>query len=311
MLKPRRITGLLAVTALLTLLAPGAAHAQKLLRWKFQPGETVKFAMTQDMNQTLTMAGNAPPITMTTTQQMDITWHVKSVDSPERISLTQTFDRAKIKTQSPQGVLMEYDTASGKPAEGLAQMAVPMYDAIIGKEIRMVYTDRGVVTEMTLPPGMLEAINKTAGSGQGNLFSEDWMRQMAETVILPKDPVTPGQTWSHEFALQNTGTGAIKSTTTFRYEGTEKRNGKMVEKISLVSKFDIKGGDKAEIGIKEQASEGTIYFDNEAGRSVEVLSKTRMKMDIEMMGQRMSQDMVLNAVVKFQPTATARRTDKR
>jgi hypothetical protein len=180
-------------------------------------------------------------------------------------------------------------------------MVAPLYDAMLGKEIRMIYSNRGVVKKMELPPGMLEAINKTAGGGQSNLFSEDWMRQMAETVVLPEGPVTPGQTWKHEVVLKNAGLGDIKSILTMRYEGTEQRDGKAVEKISLVGQFDIKGGEKAKIGIKDQEMQGTIYFDNEAGRTVESLSKTKMKMDIQMMGQLMAQDMVIDTAVKFEP----------
>ena len=88
---------------------------------------------------------------------------------------------------------------------------------------------------------------------------------------------------------------------TFRYEGSETRNGKTLEKITVSTAFKT-SGDKKEgtIGIKEQETRGTIYLDGEAGRIADSVSKTKMKMDIDVFGQKMTQDMEMTATIKPQ-----------
>ena len=150
----------------LVIFAAGSARAEKLLRLKFQPGEVRNDQLVQEMSQSLRPAGDAPPMLITTTQTMDLTLKVESVDEQGTATLTQTIERIRMKMQSAQGVLMEFDSAAGKEPEGMAKMLSPMLDAMIKKPIHMQLTTRGEVRDMKLPQGMLEGMNKVGGGGQ-------------------------------------------------------------------------------------------------------------------------------------------------
>ena len=284
------------------ILAAGPARAEKLLRLKFQPGEVRNDQLVQEMSQSLRPAGEAPAMSIKTTQIMDLSQKVEAVDEQGTATLTQMIERVRIKMHSAQGVLMDFDSAAGKEPEGMAKMLTPMLDAMIKKPIRMQLSTRGEVRDMKLPQGMLENMNKVGGGGQaGNLFTPDWIKQMAEIAVLPEGPVNPGQTWTRKGTTKTPALGDRVVESTFRYEGSEVRKGKTLEKITLSIAFQP-DGDKQEgaIGIKSQETSGTIYLDGEAGRIVDSASQTRMKMDIEVFGQKMAQDLQMTATIKPQ-----------
>ena len=292
--------GEVGAAMVLVIFAAGSAHAEKLLRLKFQPGEVRNDQMVQEMNQSLRPAGETPPILMTTTQTMDISLKVESVDDQGTAALTQTIERMRIKTQSAQGVLMEFDSAAGKEPEGMAKMLTPMLDTMIKKPFRLQLTTRSEVRDMQLPQGMLEGLNKVGGGGQaGNLFSPDWMKQMSEIAVLPEGPINPGQTWTRQTTMKQPPQGDQIVDSTFRYEGSEIRDGKTLEKITVSMVLNTDGAKKeGMIGIKSQEIQGTIYLDGEAGRIVDSVSRTKMKMDIEVFGQKMTQDMEMTTTIK-------------
>jgi hypothetical protein len=296
----RRAAG---VAMALILFAAGSARAEKLLRLKFQPGENRNEQIVQEMRQTLRPAGDAPPMLMTTTQTMDLVVRVESVDEQGTAALFQTIERMQMKVQSAQGVMLEFDSAAGKEPEGMAKMLTPLLEAMIKKPMRLQTTTRGEVRDMKLPQGMLESMNKVGGGGQaGNLFSPDWMKQMIEIAVLPEGPVKPGDTWTRKTTVKNPVLGEQIVESTFCYEGTETRNGKTLDKITFTTAFKA-AGDKKEgiIGIKEQATSGTVYLDSASGRIAGGVATTKMKMDIEVFGQKMGQDMEMKTTFKPQP----------
>lgn len=296
-----------AGAVLLACWAAGAANGEQLLRLKFQPGEVREDQMVQEIRQNLRPAGDAPPMLITTTQSMDIRMKVESVDEQGTATLTQTIERLRIKMQSAQGVLMDFDTAEGKEPEGMAKMLTPMLETMIKKPIRLRLTTRSEVAEIKLPQGMLEGLNKVGGAGQGgSLFTPDWLKQMAELAVLPEQPVNPGQTWSCQRAMKASPLGDQTVESTYRYEGVETRNGKSLQKISLATAFKTDGAKPdGQVGIREQATKGTLYLDSAAGRIVDSVATTTMKMDIEVFGQKMVQDMDMTVTIRPQPAKEA------
>jgi hypothetical protein len=104
------------------------------------------------------------------------------------------------------------------------------------------------------------------------------------------------------------GIGEQKVESSFRYEGSETRDGKTLEKISLSMRFkprkeNEKGRDKGLAALRENEAEGTNYFDAESGHMVETFVKMKMKMDINVLGQQMTQDIDMNMEMKLQRAA--------
>ena len=308
------------------------AAGQKLLRWKLQSGAAFDYQIAQEIEQELKPA-NSPVMKFNTSQTMALGWDVKSVAEDGTMTVEQVVQTFQMRMQSPQGIMMEYDSTSDEKPTGLATMLGPMLESFVNRPMLTVYTPRGEVKEMKLPQGFLDKVNQLAGGGQlGNLFSDDWMKQFSQMGVLPEDPVTPGYTWQSEATIKNPILGQMKVVTSSRYEGTEVRDGRSVEKISLTIQFtpdddqqtaeDEPGQSAAEadqdaekqpgmIGIREQSGEGVLYFDAEAGLLYESQSRTKMKMSIDILGQKMEQDMVMVMTMKFKDSerSTADSTD--
>ncbi len=313
MMRTMRWATMACVVAAVTAWAAASARGEVDMRWKYKAGETIRYTMIQDMIQNVNVPESGGPMKMTMTQTMDLTWRVEAV-SPEGVAnLTQTIDRVRMKMQGPQGVLIDYDSDSNKEPEGMAKLIGPMYQALVKKPIVLKITDRGQVVDFKMPQGFVESINKMMGGvGLGNLFSEEGLKQMAEVGSLPDKPVKVGDTWERKVAMKASFLGLTSVETTFRYEGQETRDGRTLEKISTVMQMKSapQGDEKAKpdakqpqvgLTIDQQENKGTIYFDAAAGKLVESDVKTRMKMDMQVMGKKISQDIDMTVVMKAVP----------
>ena len=294
-----------ALAAALLVAGGSTAQAQKVLRWKFTPGQTLRYVMNQEQSQKI-KAGTTP-ITMTMTMTMNMTQKIESVDARGVASVTQTIDRIQMKMTSPQGIGLDYDSASGKPPEGLAKLMAPMFDAMVKKPFTMKMDPQGKVSDMKLPQGFVESVNKISGNPMGGLFTEEGMQQMTGQgmAVLPEKPVSAGDTWTQQAGMAMPMLGRISVKNTYRYEGTEKRDGKELEKIANTLKMDISPQkDKPqpfEIKMTDQKMQGTTYFDNEAGRLVETKTGGTMKMTISVGGQQIEQDIDMSQTLRLAP----------
>lgn len=293
------IRGLLVLATVVALAAGGAARAEeKVLRWKFKPGDTRRFNVQQEISQKINVGGQAT--TITTTHEMTMAWKVESVDADGVAKMTQTIDRITMKSVSAQGVMMEYDSSTDKEPQGMAAMVAPIYKSMLGKPFVMWMNSQGRVVEMKLPQGMLENLNKMAGGAQlGSLFSEDGLKQMSQTAVLPEEPVTPGKSWEQETSINNPALGKQTFKTRLTYLGTEERGGKPVEKIGLEMEIRQEAkGQMVAMDITKQKSQGTIYFDNEAGQPVGSEMTMSMTMTLEVAGQKVDLDMEMTQQVE-------------
>lgn len=307
-LRPARSAVGLAIV--LGLLAAGPAQGQTLLRWKYKPGESLHYVMNQDMTQNI--SGGETPVKVTTNVVMDMTLKVEAVDEKGVATLTQTLDRIHMKTQAPQGMVVEYDSASEKPPEGMAKMIAPMFQGIVKKPTTLKMTPRGEVLEVKLPQEVLETLKKgPAGGPAASMFSEEGMKQMMEIAVLPEEPVAPGATWTRKAVLSNPALGKETVETTFRYEGPENRNGQQLQKITTdtrTKRAEEPGKEKPKtpVEVKQQQAKGTIYFDAAAGHLAESISTMTMKLEATFGGQTMAQDIETKQQMKLQPAGAAK-----
>ena len=96
--------------------------------------------------------------------------------------------------------------------------------------------------------------------------------------------------------------------TTFRYVGSEVRDGRKLEKIAMEMKMRVGEGGKVKMKLTDQSGEGTLYFDNAAGQLVSSQSQSKMKMQISVLGQEMVQEMKILSKVEIQPQKPAEKS---
>ena len=282
----------------LAIPAAASAGAEKVLQWKLQPGQTLRYQIVLDMNLQYGVDEGMTPMTVWSNKlTMDIAWTVDAVNDQGIIALTQKVSRIRMKwlylidliALAQPEVMREYDSASGKEPEGLPLTSTPMFEAMLDKPIQMKITRCGEINEMKLPPGILESMNDIVGwlacslvSGSGDL-----MRQMGVLNVLPEGPVAVGATWSRAITMKDPffdglpiETGYRHEGTDYRYEGTEIREGRPLEKTSLSMQFKpSRGVGDATTGSISQTGKGTTYFDAEAGLARETQTEIIIKSD--------------------------------
>jgi hypothetical protein len=201
-------------------------------------------------------------------------------------------------------------------------MVAPMLETMIKKPFRTTFSSRGEIKKVKLPQGMLENLNKSVGGQMGELLSEDSMKRFGIISVFPEKAVKPGETWTQETNLKLPVIGNQVLKNTFRYDGTETRDGRTLEKLGLTQ--SMKSEDKKPAGEAKQAegakptekkeegggltgmeAKGFLLFDNTAGHVVEVSIDMKMKMNMNIMGQKLTQDMTGTTVMSLLPPEAA------
>lgn len=294
---PARCTG--AVVLGVLLVAASASPGQKLLRYKFTPGQTHHFGVTQKMVQSVATPERTVKITLT--QTMDTRQQIDGVDAEGVASIVQTVERVHMDMELPQGRKVHYDSAAKEPPEGIAKAYASAVGSLVGRPLALKLTPRGEARKAELPADALEGLKKAVGPA-ADIAAPENLAQLNNVAVLPEEPVSAGHTWKHQAAIANPAFGKLLVQTTYRYEGEETRQGRNLDKIAFVMTlgFPEKGG-LATVRIKAQESQGTIYFDSALGQLIESTSTARLKMATGVAGMTLDQDMEMITEVKLRP----------
>lgn len=265
-------------------------------------GDKTHLVMTQEIQSKATIKDK--PINNTTTTSMDMTWTITAVDDKDVASMTQAIDRMQIKVQGPQGVILDYDSQTGKKPEGPAAILAPFLEALTGREFKAKMDSRGRILEMKLPKETLDSLNKIAGGSMGNTFSEEGLKEMGQIGLLPEKAVRPGDTWTREAGAKKLGM-AVEAT--YRYLGTEKRDGKELDKVGTEMKIQFNTDKEGTVKIKSQQDKGVMYFDNKAGQCVGGNDKMKMILETSLNGQTFDSELEMTQDWKVKPEGTPKK----
>src|SRR5271166_834574 len=103
-----------ALAATLGVAAAQPTHGAETMRWKFTPGETLRYTMVQETTQGMKAMGQEFKTSLN--QTVDLHWSVKNVASDGVAELSQTIDRVRTKVEGP-GNSFEFDSQGGSGGE--------------------------------------------------------------------------------------------------------------------------------------------------------------------------------------------------
>jgi hypothetical protein len=278
----------LSLFVMLCVLAIGSQSAQaqsESLRWNLQKGQAFTLKMNQDMKQKMQLPGlGAQEIPMT--QEVDMTWSV--VDSnDEGFTVEQVITRMQMSLKSP-FMNIEYDSDDAESKDPTAKQMGEAMKNVIGQKFVQKMNRRGEVIDVKLPEG-LEGNSQAAN----NPLSGDMLKQVTQqaALVFPEGPLSVGKSWDSNIDMNMNGM-AMKTKNTYKYEGTEKVEGKELHKFSIKIDMSIEGGPQGiEVSVKDQDSGGVVYFDASEGRIVSATSKQKMTLEMDAQGQLIEQEM--------------------
>jgi hypothetical protein len=263
----------------LVLLATDSASAQTSnLRWNLQKGQAFKLNLKQNMGQKMEIPGLGPQ-ELPMKQEVDMTWSVVDADE-ESFTVEMVLSRMQMSMKSP---FMNIDFDSDEP-DSNPQMNESV-GKLLGKKIIQKMSRRGEVLDVKMPEG--EGSASSGGPGSGDMIKQ--MNQQS-ALIFPEGPLTVGKTWDSSMNIEMNGM-KMKNLITYRYDGTEKVDGKELHKFNVSTKMEVEGGPQGiEVEVKDQSNEGTLYFDGEAGRIVSSKAKQKMNLELNAQGQAIKQE---------------------
>ena len=140
--------GLLGLVVLSVTAGPASVGAATL-RWKFKPGETLRYSMEQKTVTTLKVPGQQLQTTLT--QTIDLSWAVKDVAADGTADVSWTIDRMRTRIESALGAFA-YDSKDEKVPEGpVAAALVPTLKALVGAQFPFKINPQGELSDVKVP----------------------------------------------------------------------------------------------------------------------------------------------------------------
>jgi hypothetical protein len=286
------LRGALVVAAAAALAAgPNARAAAPVLRWKFNPGESLHYQMEQ---KTVTeVKANNQNVKSSVNQTLDTTWAVKAVDTAGKAEMTQTIDRIRAKIEHPFGAF-EYDSKDGKQAEDklavdkVAAGLVPIFKALVGATFKFKISPQGELSDIQVPEGLIKSLRE-AGPTAANagMFSEDGLKNMIRESSLVLPDQAADKPWTRQSKIPSPPIGTLVVDKTYSYDGKDADG----EKIGLATKITLEAAPNAnfEVKIGNQEGKGTFVFDSNVGRVVRSNVTQKLEMVITVMNTQVTQ----------------------
>jgi hypothetical protein len=276
-----------ALFAVLLGAYPGPVLRAETLRWKFKPGEVVRYTMVQETS--LDEKGQGLEAKTSLSQTVDLHWGVKSVSPDGVADMTQTIDRVRTKIQGP-GQTFEFDSDSGKAPEGpAAQVLGPMLKSLVGSEFSFKMNGRGELSEIKVPQKLLESLRQAGpAAAANNMFSEEGMKNLISqsNLTLPESALESGKSWTQQSKVPFPMIGTMVLDKTYTYTGPDPKD-PTLRLITLETKIKLEPAADANVAvnIKSQEGKGDFTFDVEAGRIVSSRVNDKWQMSLSAMGQ--------------------------
>lgn len=296
-----------AIGLLVTLLAADMpAHAQTTLRYKFKPGDKLQYVLEQKIDISNSVMGRELVIKIH--QTMEFSWQVKSVAANGDATMVQTFDRIRFHLEGPAGKT-DYDSKNGTASSDPAGQSLgDLFTAMVGSKFGLTMNRRGEISHVTIPEKLKEALKNAPGSGGlgMDILSEDGFKRLTSQsgVVFPEEPAAKGKSWSRKTDFEMGMIGKVITRVDYTYDGSVARDGKNLEKLTTKSRltYALDENASATMKIKDQDIQGTILFDNQAGRIVESKLTQSLSQEIGVMrndiDQKINQTMTMKLIEK-------------
>jgi len=282
--------------------APTMVRAEKKLRWQFSPDQQLKQVMVQNVN--IAMKLGERDFSTTMTQTIDTQWKIRSVNEEGVADMSQTITRVQMTLKGP-GIAYDVDTDAKEIPDGLGKPIAETLKSLVNNSFQLKMNTLGEVIDVTVPEEMANAIQAAPGGEQlAGTFSEEGIENMIiqGTPSFPEKAVDEGAKWSREFSMKIPPVGTMNIVSTYTYAGVQEGDPPLDKlTVGLKQSIDAEGAGGMQINMKDQQTEGTILFDNQAGRMVRSETKQKVTMEISTGGQTIDQVVDQSIEVTFTP----------
>lgn len=292
--------------AVAALLACSPLLAQEAQRWKFSPGDQLRYEVSQATN-TRVNAGEAGDFATDAMQILEVVWQIDEVDEAGVATGRQKIERIQLNITMPSGLALAYDSQVDESASGIAAMLTPLFEAILENEVPMRISPTGEVLECEMPGPMAERLARVpATRAMSYLVTAAGVRQVAEQIALP---LADGDGQAvRKLVVENRVLGTLQGEVVWSPAESDEAG---VARYTPAMKFAIEPAPSVDPDDSTQpqplvapsmiaeSCEGAAEFDENAGR----LTTSRLAIEFQLTGQLMGSDMVSNMKQTIEVTA--------
>lgn len=277
---PIRQAAVRLLLASAVIAAADRSGAQQTLRWRFEAGESLRYAVVKTSVVKITTATG--DTTTSTTEAMDVVWNVERVADDGSADLKVAIERVQMRLTGPGGQAFSLDTSTPAPAEGLAALIAPAFEQLVSDGFGVTVSPRGDLSSVTASPELMAALDALP-AGLGDSPREILKQQVAPIAVpLPAGELSAGSRWKHNAVATLAVFGATGVQTTYAYQGQRQRRGR--ELAVLVPSISLKlsppegseGAGPQGATLRAENGPGEVLFDIAAGRLVAASSAVRI-----------------------------------
>jgi len=291
-----RVVAIVAV-ACLTLLGAQTAEAQVKLQYKFPEGKTLRYRTNWTAFQTVTVGGQELQSSERKTTLWTQSIGKRRGDAPLPVAFKVESLRVDLRIQG--GIDLKFDSKQPDAKVDDPDLALVLdpykvesavaYTVVLDKQDQVKAIEG--TEKLREKAGQLDPITRELVRGR---IEADRLETQFEQEHrnLPDTPAKPGEWWERTEVI-DTGGQALSFHKKYEYAGTEKRGGKTLDKITTkvldVTCLPPDANSALPLTVtkstlKVESTEGTIFFDREAGCVVEARERTKLKGNITSSG---------------------------
>ena len=199
-------------------IAPTRA-AEVQLRWQLAPGTELHIQLAQTSKTETTIRDRVTAVAIDT--GLDLQWNVDRVDTEGTLHLTQAFTRLWLRSVSPDGKTMAYDSSLPPDSAAETKAIADAVRALLQLRVSISLSNRGEILDVQRPPETDSLLGDLpALAGWKSLLTREGMQRTLHQALgtLPEGPVDVGSTWTIVRQTESP-LGPIEATDTYTYEG--------------------------------------------------------------------------------------------
>jgi hypothetical protein len=260
---------ILALVLAVSLCLPSLTRAgEAQLRWHLAPGTDLQIQLAQTSKTETAIGDRVTAVAIDT--GLDMQWHVEHVDAQGTLQLTQVFTRLWLRSVSPDGKTVAYDSAQAPDSTAETRAIADAVRALLKLKISLSLSNRGEILDVCRPPETDRLLGDLpALAGWKSLLTREGMRRTLHQALgtLPEGPVDVGGTWTivRQMELPR---GPIEATDTYTYEGPGTDSQRPLERIRVATQLKLPNAaapSRPPERVERQQLEGLYLFDSAAG----------------------------------------------
>ena len=176
---------------------PPTQAAEIQLRWQLAPGTELHIQLAQTSKTETTIRDRVTAVAIDT--GLDLQWNVDRVDTEGTLHVTQAFTRLWLRSVSPDGKTMAYDSSLPPDSAAETKAIADAVRSLLKLRVSMSLSNRGEILDVQRPPETDSLLGDLpALAGWKSLLTREGLQRTLHQAMgtLPEGPVDVGSTWS-------------------------------------------------------------------------------------------------------------------